>query len=351
MPLIFKLVKSQHDNKTYEFYYPFIGNLSLDLLIKMFIFLDLSIEEIQNIKFIIDSEQINDPTKFYPITSENTQLIFIFSNNTLVKNKLQTLFIKIGNDGISSHEQSYSHNTIKIGNDEILTREQSYSHNTLDKIVTPNETIHSTSEFLPQKATPFDETLRKHTVFSKATFSEKSLDFLENETSSFFLKKKDEITLGEILSPNETIHSTSEFLPPPPPPPTSPIIATQLSALDTPSLLVPELINKINVKTLELFSDPDFKNLMRIYINKPELFNYLSQYIQTGNIIEESLTQDVTLDTLTLDEQEYYSSLLKQIKDLNLGISDEIIMLKLIKYSGHLNLTVRSILYDSVKNK
>jgi hypothetical protein len=157
--------------------------------------------------------------------------------------------------------------------------------------------------------------------------------------------------LGEILSPNETIHSTSEFLPPPPPPPTSPIIATQLSALDTPSLLVPELINKINVKTLELFSDPDFKNLMRIYINKPELFNYLSQYIQTGNIIEESLTQDVTLDTLTLDEQEYYSSLLKQIKDLNLGISDEIIMLKLIKYSGHLNLTVRSILYDSVKNK
>jgi DNA-directed RNA polymerase II subunit RPB2 len=33
------------------------------------------------------------------------------------------------------------------------------------------------------------------------------------ETSSFFLKKKDEITLGEILSPNETTHSTSEFLP------------------------------------------------------------------------------------------------------------------------------------------
>jgi ubiquitin C-terminal hydrolase len=50
-----------------------------------------------------------------------------------------------------------------------------------------DETIHPTSGFLPQKALPFDE------------------------TSSFFLKKKDDITLGEILSPDEPLRKNTVF--------------------------------------------------------------------------------------------------------------------------------------------
>jgi hypothetical protein len=52
---------------------------------------------------------------------------------------------------------------------------------TLGEILSPNEPSHSKSEMLLQKATPFDEPSMKNGVFPEATFSEKSKDFLEND--------------------------------------------------------------------------------------------------------------------------------------------------------------------------
>ena len=51
--------------------------------------------------------------------------------------------------------------------------------------------------------------------------------------------------------------------------------------------MTPEIIEMMNKKTIQLFTDNDFTNLLSIYLRRPELFNTLSKYIQHGAIVEE----------------------------------------------------------------
>lgn len=108
--------------------------------------------------------------------------------------------------------------------------------------------------------------------------------------------------------------------------------------------LSPEIINSMNAKSVLLFKDPDFKNLINIYLNRPELFNVFSLYVQHGNIIEESLGPIKTINDLSDEELEYYQNLCNEIKHLNLDISNSELINELIKYKGHINLTLRSLL-------
>ena len=120
--------------------------------------------------------------------------------------------------------------------------------------------------------------------------------------------------------------------------------------LDPIQQLTPDIIDLMNVKSVSLFSDPDFKNLISIYLRKPELFSTLSQYIQSGNVIEESLIPQKTIDQLSSDELQDYQQLADKLKHLELGVSKEVLINRLIFFSGHLNLTVRSILCESATN-
>ena len=120
---------------------------------------------------------------------------------------------------------------------------------------------------------------------------------------------------------------------------------------DTIPQLTPDLIDLMNTKSVSLFSDPDFRSLIGIYMRKPELFGILSQYIQNGNIIEESLIPIKTLDQLTLEELEYYKGLVDKLEHLELGVSNDVLVNRLIKFSGHINLTVRSILCELAQNQ
>ena len=99
----------------------------------------------------------------------------------------------------------------------------------------------------------------------------------------------------------------------------------------------------MNEQTLILFSDPDFIILLNIYRKKPELFNLLSNYIQNNDIIIDSLINDKTLDQISDQEIEYYTNLSIKIMEIGINIPQNIIIEKLIKFSGHLNLTIRSI--------
>jgi hypothetical protein len=111
----------------------------------------------------------------------------------------------------------------------------------------------------------------------------------------------------------------------------------------TKSKQIPEeIIDSQNDKTIKLFNDPDFRTLMKIYLTKPEMFNILLQFTQNGDIIE--LEQHHQISDTKLKE------LFLQIKNLNINVSDEIIINKLKCYNGHLNLTLRSILCDICKN-
>jgi hypothetical protein len=111
-----------------------------------------------------------------------------------------------------------------------------------------------------------------------------------------------------------------------------------------------ELIDLMNIKTVSLFKDNDFKSLISIYLRRPELFGIMAQYVQNGNVLEESLGPIKTIEDLTNEEIKHYESLANKINCLELNISNTVIINKLIQFSGHLNLTLRSILCDIAKN-
>lgn len=228
MPIIFKLVGFTQNN--YVIHDNYKGVMNYDLITKLFTFWGITEVELDKIKFITDSEQITNTYKNFIIESDVLRIIFVFTTDSLIKIKLQEIFMKVGINTVEEYKQ----------NNDI-------------------------SQPLTQSC-------------------EKSEDILENTD---------------------------------------------------------EIINSINAKTILLFSDPDFKNLISIYLRKPELFNILSQYIQSGDIVKELSNSQVPKD---------YSDLCSHIQSLDLDISEEIIMEKLNRYSGHLNLTVRSILHDLSKN-
>jgi hypothetical protein len=109
-----------------------------------------------------------------------------------------------------------------------------------------------------------------------------------------------------------------------------------------------EVINMMNQRTIKLFSDPDFKTLLRIYKSKPELFDTLLQYVQHGTVVNEALVSQKTLSDISSEELEKYKTLALTFAGFGLECTEEEILSKLIKYNGHLNLTLRSILSDCV---
>jgi len=123
---------------------------------------------------------------------------------------------------------------------------------------------------------------------------------------------------------------------------------TQIINPDIIPILTPEIINNINIKTVSLFYDPDFKKLIDIYIRRPELFSTLAKYVQHGTVIEESLEPVKTIEMLSETELQQYIFLCDQIKNLGINLPDNVIIAKLLKFSGHLNLTVRSLLCESI---
>jgi hypothetical protein len=235
MPLSFKLVGFIINKKSFEIKDLYQGNINLDNIHTLFTTWGLTFEEVQEVKFIIDSEQIKDPSKLYYIDQEEIHNIFVFVFNQEIRQKLQTIFITYGT---------------------------------------------------------------------------------------------------EILINNEDCESDDEINQP----------ITQLEIKQP--IMTREIIDSMNEQTLLLFSDPDFITLLNIYIKKPELFNLLSNYIQNNEMIMESLISDKNFDQISDQEKEYYTNLSIKIINIGFNIPENIIINKLIKFSGHLNLTIRSILHE-----
>ena len=104
--------------------------------------------------------------------------------------------------------------------------------------------------------------------------------------------------------------------------------------------LTDDIINEMNLKSIKLFSDPDFKFLICIFVKRPELFSTLSQYVQNCDIIKDS---PISLEDKDIER---YQELANNIHYLNIGINYAQIMDRLIRLKGHLNLTLRSLLCE-----
>jgi hypothetical protein len=125
-----------------------------------------------------------------------------------------------------------------------------------------------------------------------------------------------------------------------------PITINKVDAVDEVDVMTDEVIEKLNEQTLKLFDDEDFRHLIKIYMEKPDLFNSLAKYVQHGNVVETKET--LSYDELSDDKKTYYDEQFIKMKKLELNIDDDIIMKSLIQFSGHLNLTLRALLQGQV---
>ncbi len=99
---------------------------------------------------------------------------------------------------------------------------------------------------------------------------------------------------------------------------------------------------KINQQTKQIFEDADFKNLIKIYINKPELFKIFYKYISSGNIIINDNINNNISDGDINESTEF-------INNLNFGFHNDDIRSALLKTNNHINLSLRYLLFNSLK--
>ena len=97
-----------------------------------------------------------------------------------------------------------------------------------------------------------------------------------------------------------------------------------------------DIIDSNNTKTVQLFENPNFKQLVKIYFNEPELFKTFLKFISHGDI--------TNMNIPTIDEEKDYSVELEYIKSLGITENDKVILQFLKKYNGHINLSLRAFL-------
>ena len=106
-------------------------------------------------------------------------------------------------------------------------------------------------------------------------------------------------------------------------------------------VMTDEIVQKMNTDIVTLFSDKDFVDLLRIILNKPQLLNTASSYIQHGNVVKVKSNELIDFSYM-----EQYNTIMDILKKLNVNmeeIEDEIKHL-LCHFKGHINLTLRSLL-------
>jgi hypothetical protein len=97
-----------------------------------------------------------------------------------------------------------------------------------------------------------------------------------------------------------------------------------------------EIINEMNKKTLELFKDDDFCNLIKIYYTKPNLIKTFMNFVSHGDIININIPK--------VEEAKDYTASIKLIQSLGLDSSEDKINKALTIFNGHINLALRLLL-------
>ena len=99
------------------------------------------------------------------------------------------------------------------------------------------------------------------------------------------------------------------------------------------------VIQESNNETIKIFQEEDFCSLLRIYSENPDIFKRFASYVSSGDVI-------LTEDRFNVPEDINVDSQMEEIKKLGVDLSDEIIIDALKKFKGHLNLTLRFLLYN-----
>jgi len=104
------------------------------------------------------------------------------------------------------------------------------------------------------------------------------------------------------------------------------------------------IITESNKNAMKILADKDLMTLFDIYLRRPEVFSTFGKYIQHGTIVQNSTSEKTTSD-LTPEELEHYKS---QAVQITLPVSDEIKLSTLIRFKGHIILSLNYILSNGL---
>ena len=90
------------------------------------------------------------------------------------------------------------------------------------------------------------------------------------------------------------------------------------------------------MKIIELFRKENFKKLVDIWLNEPDIFKEFFRYINTGNIVNIDIPEE-SKDKMFEDE-------IKIIKEIGISKPDDEILQVMRLYNGQLNFVLRDLL-------
>ena len=153
------------------------------------------------------------------------------------------------------------------------------------------------------------------------------------ENQCLFLFTQDMIIRDELIKHFQKVSVDS------PPPYEEDIVPNLPDTVDE----IPCDIDIINKQIITQFQDPDFCNLLRIALVKPQLIGLVNSYLMNGNISEKIQITDCS-DFQYDDEYNKLDNLGFLTNDVNMTKSI------LTHFKGHLNMSIRYILWLNHKN-
>jgi len=147
------------------------------------------------------------------------------------------------------------------------------------------------------------------------------------ENQGLFLFTQDTIIRNELITHFQKVSVDS-------PPPYEELVLDLLDTVDE----IPCDVDTINEQIITQFQDPDFCNLLRIALVKPQLIGLVNSYLMNGNISEKIQITDCS-DFQYEDEYNKLDNLGFLTNDVNMTKSI------LTHFKGHLNMSIRYILW------
>ena len=93
MPITFKLVGNVK-SKVLEIKRDMIGIVKLSSMVSMFEIYGIPSESFEHIRFVAESETLKNDSKFFQVSNDNNLIVFVFTANKEVKEKLIEVFLK-----------------------------------------------------------------------------------------------------------------------------------------------------------------------------------------------------------------------------------------------------------------
>lgn len=101
-----------------------------------------------------------------------------------------------------------------------------------------------------------------------------------------------------------------------------------------------ETVIENNMEVLKILKDYDFKYILDIYHNKPEIFEFLLNYVSSGDIVLEESFDD-KIDDITEDENKCFEKVKSLLKIYEIEVEDNKIYNLIRKFDMNISLIFR----------